>query len=88
MVEYAGHHTQIGETAAALSVAIPVAIYVFTLWLIRDRYVIRGATRFLMPASALLVLAAGAYASAQALPLIAAILVITLLLRGIAARTQ
>jgi len=87
MVEYASHHAHVSETTAALSVAIPVAIYVFMLWLVRDRYRMRGPAQFLLPVSTLLVLAAGAYASAHALLLITAILIITLLLRRTATRT-
>jgi low temperature requirement protein LtrA len=59
MVELATHHAHVSEQAAALAVAIPVAIYVFTLWLIRDRYWLKGFWQLLMPVAAGLIVLSG-----------------------------
>lgn len=61
MVELATHHTTISQQAASLSVAIPVAIYVFTLWLIRDRFWLNGLGKWLMPAASVLLVLAGVF---------------------------
>jgi len=61
MVEFATHHAKISEQVAALSVAIPVAIYLVTLWLIRDRYWMNGIGKWFMPASAALIILAGVF---------------------------
>lgn len=61
MVEMATHHADLSEKAAALSVAIPVAIYVLTLWLIRDRVWMKGLGNLLVPAAAALVILAGMF---------------------------
>lgn len=61
MVELATHHTTISQQTAALSVAIPVAIYVFTLWLIRDRFWLNGLGKLLMPAASVLLILAGIF---------------------------
>lgn len=73
MVEMATHHSNIGEKAGALSVAVPVAIYVLTLWMIRDRIWMKGLGSLLMPAAAALVILAGMFP-------IQPLLVITLIL--------
>jgi hypothetical protein len=36
-VDYATHHAKIGGTAAGAAVAIPVAVYLVTLWFIHHR---------------------------------------------------
>ena len=59
MVELATHHSEISAQAAALSVAIPVAIYVVTLWLIRDRIWLKGMGKWMMPAASGLIIVAG-----------------------------
>lgn len=61
MVELATHHATISQQAAALSVAIPVAIYVFTLWVIRDRFWLNGLGKWLMPAASVLLVLAGIF---------------------------
>lgn len=80
-VEYTTHHAHISKMATALSVAIPVAIYVFTLWVIRDRYCMRGASSLLLPIAAILLILAGIFGSAYILPLISLILIGTIILR-------
>lgn len=59
MVELATHHSEISQQAAALSVAIPVAIYVITLWGVRDRFWMKGLGHWLMPGAAVLIILAG-----------------------------
>lgn len=61
MVELATHHATVSQQAAALSVAIPVAIYVFTLWLIRDRFWLNGFGKWLMPLASVLLVLAGIF---------------------------
>jgi len=58
-VELAGHQGHAGSRAAALTVAIPVAVYVLSLWLIRDRFWLKGMGQWLIPAMALLIISAG-----------------------------
>jgi hypothetical protein len=59
MVELAAHHAHLSGQGAALSVAIPVAIYVATLWLIRDRFWLKGSGQLLMPIGAGLIVLSG-----------------------------
>ena len=61
MVELATHHADISEKAATLTVAIPVAIYVMTLWMIRDRVWMKGLANFLMPTAAAFIIFAGMF---------------------------
>lgn len=60
MVEYATHHTKINEQTAALSVAIPIAVYLVTLWVIRDRFWMKGLGKWRLPTCAALIILAGA----------------------------
>lgn len=76
MVEVATHHAHISETAAALTVAIPVAIYVLTLWVIRDRVGMKGLGGLVMPAAAILIVVAGMFP-------VQPLLVLTLILAGL-----
>lgn len=76
MVELATHHAHISEKAAVLTVAIPVAIYVLTLWLIRDRVWMKGLGALIMPIAAVLIILASLF---PAQPL----LLITLVLGGL-----
>lgn len=76
MVELATHHAHISETAAALTVAIPVALYVLTLWVIRDRVWMKGLGSLLMPAAAVLIVLAGMFP-------VQPLLMITIVLAGV-----
>ena len=38
MVDIATHQAQVGSRVGAMAVAVPVAVYIFTLWFIRDRF--------------------------------------------------
>jgi low temperature requirement protein LtrA len=86
MKEVATHHAQVDMRVASISVAIPVAIYVATLWVIRDRFHFANAVRWLLPGSALLILIAGTMLPESVL-VIALILVVTLVLRRVLHRT-
>ncbi len=74
------HDGHVDMRVASISVAVPVAVYVATLWLIRDRFHFNGAAHWLLPVAAGLILTTGAVLPAS-MPLIAAILVATLVLR-------
>lgn len=78
LIELATHHSDISERAAHLSVAIPVAIYIAALWLIRERLWMTGAAKWMMPVSAGLVIAA-ALVNIQPLLAITVILMLTLI---------
>lgn len=80
LIEVATHHAHISEQAAALSVAIPIAIYVATLWSIRDRFWLKGLGQWLMPVSVVLVILAGIL-SIQPLIMITLILVLLTIAR-------
>jgi low temperature requirement protein LtrA len=56
-VDMLTEHAHLTEKTADLAVAIPVAIYLFGLWLVRDRYCLRGAARSVLLVGALLALA-------------------------------
>src|SRR4029079_8608434 len=49
-------HAHLTETVADLAVAIPVAVYLFGLWLVRDRFCLAGAARPVLVAGAALAL--------------------------------
>lgn len=74
------HKAHVDTRIGALAVAIPVAIYLLTLWLIRDRVTLAGAGLLLLPASAAIVLITGALSPAP-LAMIAAVLVVTVTFR-------
>ncbi|WP_205853283.1 low temperature requirement protein A [Zhengella mangrovi] len=82
LVEVSGGH---GHTAPAegieLAIAIPVAAYLAGVWLVRDRTVMSGAGRIVLPGGALAILAAGAFLPAP-LAWIAALTVLTAVLRN------
>ncbi|MCB2112992.1 MAG: low temperature requirement protein A [Parvularculaceae bacterium] len=44
----------IGYRGASYAIAIPVAIYLLTLWFVRDRFCLTGASRMLLPLIALI----------------------------------
>ena len=53
----------ISSTIAAFAVALPVALYLFGLWLVRDRFAFQGAGRFILLWCALLLPPATFYAA-------------------------
>lgn len=64
-------HAAISATASNLAVAVPLAVFMAALWLVRDRVVLSSAGRFVLPAFALLVLGAAALPQVLALPAMA-----------------
>lgn len=58
MVDIVTHHAHASALTGAYAVAIPVAVFLFGLWFVRDRFVCTGANRFTLPVFALLMLAA------------------------------
>lgn len=79
-IEVATHHADISEQVAALSVAIPVAIYLATLWVIRDRFWLKGLGQWLVPISVASIILAGIL-SKQPLIVITLILVLLVIAR-------
>lgn len=57
MVDIATEHAQIGIETGLVSIAIPLAIYMFSLWFIRDRVILNGLASFVPLLFAVLVLA-------------------------------
>ena len=55
-VDFLTEHAQISGLVADLAVAIPVAVYLFGLWLVRDRYCLAGAAWYALLVGALLAL--------------------------------
>lgn len=80
IVEYVTHHAHISKQVATLSVAIPVAVYVVTLWLIRDRLWMKGPGQLLMPVTAGLIVLSGVLGF-HSLILITLLLVLVVILR-------
>jgi low temperature requirement protein LtrA len=80
MLAAASQGAHVSPKAAILAITLPVAIYAATLWLVRDRFCLSGAGRWLLLAVALLVLIIGAFAPV-AMELIAALMIATALIR-------
>ena len=66
--------------AGGLAIAIPIALYLGSLWLVRDRAIHHGATQWLLVVSAALILASAALAPHPA-EVIAALLVLAVVCR-------
>ena len=58
LVDVVTDHAKISLLAGDYAVAVPVSIYFFALWLVRDRFVRPGAGQFVLPLFAVLVLIA------------------------------
>lgn len=56
--EVATAHAEIGLEAASMAIAIPVAIYLLALWVIRDRFYFTGWRGLVLPTGAALAIAA------------------------------
>lgn len=74
-------HVEISPQIARLAVGIPIALYLSSLWLVRDRLIIKGARQWLLVAAGALVLASSAFVN-HALEFIAGVLVVTVIARG------
>lgn len=80
MLAAASHDAHVSPQAASIATALPVAIYVATLWAIRDRLCLSGVGRWLLVAVAVLILIIGAVAP-MAMELITVLLIVTALIR-------
>lgn len=74
-----GHHAP--ELASNLAVAVPLAIYMLALWLVRDRLVLKGPWRHGLPVFAAAVIAAG-HIGHWALPAMAVLTVLAVIARS------
>ncbi|PYE87036.1 low temperature requirement protein A [Phyllobacterium leguminum] len=83
----ADHGAQVDPQTAVMAIALPVAIYVATLWVIRDRICLDGAGRWLLLAVAALIVIIGATAP-MAMELITMLLISTALFRRRITRTR
>jgi len=57
LVEILTGHSKIGIRAGDLAVAVPLGIYFLSLWLVRDRFVLHGAARWVLPVFAAAIIA-------------------------------
>ena len=57
-VDVLTEHAHLTQATADLAVAVPVAIYLFGLWLVRDRFCLRGPARPVLLVGGVLALAA------------------------------
>ena len=78
--DVASGHAEIGFRSASLAIAVPLSIYLFMLWLIRDRFCVAGWRAAILPVTALIVVALP-FAVAEALIPIAVVVVIAATLR-------
>lgn len=58
VVDIATHHAHVPMTVGNYAVAIPVAVYLVSLWLVRERFISSGFRQFILPAFGLLALLA------------------------------
>lgn len=79
-VDLLTEHAHLTQGVADLAVAIPVAVYLFGLWLVRDRYCLRGAARPVLLVGALLAL--GTPALPHAFLSLAVLTVLLIVVRG------
>lgn len=85
--EVATGHAEIGMRTASFAIAVPVAIYVAALWVVRDRFHLAGWRLAILPVAALAVLVAPVLAAEALIP-IAALLVVATILRRAPTRPQ
>lgn len=57
LVEIITGHSRLSLRAGDLAVAVPLGIYLFSLWLVRDRFELHGAARWVLPAFAVAIVA-------------------------------
>ncbi|WP_026758882.1 low temperature requirement protein A [Sediminimonas qiaohouensis] len=84
ILEIATDHAHVAPRTGALAVAVPVAIYLATLWLIRDRFCLHGWHKGVLPVAAALVVAFAVWLPAPMLAIAVLLPVVTLLRRGMA----
>ena len=56
LVDIVTDHAEVGLSVGNYSVAVPVAIYLSGLWFVRDRFVLKGIARYVLPLFAVLIL--------------------------------
>ncbi|MEM8504377.1 MAG: low temperature requirement protein A [Cyanobacteria bacterium P01_D01_bin.1] len=56
LVDIVTDHAEVGRLVGDYAVAIPVAVFLLGLWFVRDRFVLSGIARYILPIFALLVL--------------------------------
>jgi low temperature requirement protein LtrA len=79
-VDLLTEHAHLTRRTADLAVAIPVAVYMFGLWLVRDRYCLQGAARPVLLVGAALALATPLLP--HSLVLLAVLVVACIIVRG------
>ncbi len=84
VVDVTTHHAEVGPVASDLAVAIPLALYLATLWFVRDRYCLTGPGRMTLPFFAVLILLSPL--TSMALPVMAALMVLCVIARPYARR--
>ena len=57
LVDVVTDHTEVSRAVGNYAVAIPVALYLMGLWFVRDRFLLKGAARLVLPMFAVLILA-------------------------------
>ena len=67
------------NTMALFAICVPISMYVFGIWLIRDLFLLRGLPRFILPGFALLILLAPLFLS---LEIVAVLTILSVLLRN------
>ncbi len=79
-VDLLTEHAHLAKLTADFAVAIPVAVYFFGLWLVRDRYCLAGAARPVLAVAAVLALATPLLP--HAIVCLALLSVLTVIVRG------
>lgn len=87
LVDIVTGHAEIPLRSGDIAVAVPLAVYMFGLWFVRDRFVLRGTARWVLPAFAVLVLAAG-FAMPAALESMALLTVLSVFVRSMLATRE
>ncbi len=86
LVDVVAGHAEVSLLVGNYAVGIPVAIYMLSLWFVRDRFGLTGSARFVLPVFAMLVLLAPF--TPVALEGIAAMTTLSVLVRNYLARAQ
>ncbi|MGB7412739.1 MAG: low temperature requirement protein A [Thermosynechococcaceae cyanobacterium] len=56
LVDVVTDHAEVGQLVGNYAISIPVALYLMGLWFVRDRFVFKGAARYILPIFAALIL--------------------------------
>ncbi|MDP9937889.1 low temperature requirement protein A [Ectopseudomonas alcaliphila] len=71
--------SSINSTLALYAICIPISMYIFGIWLIRDIFLLRGTAKLILPGFALIILVAPLFLS---LEIVATITILSVLLRN------